>query len=78
MMRIFVKADYGDEAVVRANLVSGELGFVTLETGSVPIDAKIRPEAVTLTSDKARELAKALTSLADAIDFVRTHDFALP
>jgi hypothetical protein len=70
MMRIFVKADYGDEAVVRANLVSGELGFVTLETGSVPIDAKIRPEAVTLTSDKARELAKALTSLAEGMSHI--------
>jgi hypothetical protein len=40
--------------------------------------AKIQPEAVTLTADKARELAKALTSVADAIDFVRTNEFALP
>jgi hypothetical protein len=67
----------GDDAVVSANLVSGELALVTIETGSVQI-AKIQPKAVTLTSDKARELAKALTSAADAIDFVRTNDFALP
>jgi hypothetical protein len=77
-MHISVKADDGDETVVRANLVSGELALVTIETGSVQINAKIQPEAVTLTADKARELAKALTSVADAIDFVRTNEFALP
>jgi hypothetical protein len=76
-MVISVKADDGDETVVRANLVSGELALVTIDTGSMQI-AKIQPEAVTLTADKARELAKALTSVADAIDFVRTNEFALP
>ena len=76
-MVISVKADDGDQTVIRANLVSGELALVTLDTGSMQI-AKIQPEAVTLTADKARELAKALTSVADAIDFVRTNEFALP
>ena len=45
-MHISVKADDGDETVVRANLVSGELALVTIETGSVQINAKIQPEAV--------------------------------
>ena len=76
-MVISVKADDGDQAVIGVNLVSGELALVTLDTGSMQI-AKIQPEAVTLTADKARELAKALTSVADAIDFVRTNEFALP
>ncbi len=78
-MLITVKANDGDPVLVRANLVSGELAHVTLvETRSVQIDAKIQPEAVALTADEARELAKALTSVADAIDFVRTNEFALP
>jgi hypothetical protein len=77
-MLISVIANNGDEAVIRANLVSGELALVTIEPGSVQIDPKIHPEAVTLSSDKARELAKALTSVADAMDFVRTNKFGLP
>jgi hypothetical protein len=77
-MRIAVKADDGVEAAISASVVSGDLAFVTLETGSAQYNSKTEPEALTLTVDKARELAKALTSVADAVEFVRTHDFALP
>ncbi len=78
-MRIAVKADYGDEAAIAAHVASGEVAVVTLETGTARDKPKTEPEeAVTLTVDKARELAKALISVADAVEFVRTHDFALP
>ena len=77
-MRIAVKADYGDEAIIGANVASGQVAVVTLETGTARDKSKTEPEAVTLTVDKARELAKALMSVADAVEFVRTHDFALP
>ncbi len=77
-MRIAVKADNGDEAAIGANVVSGELALVTLDSGTAGPNSKTEPEAVTLTADKARELAKALISVADAVEFVRTHDFALP
>ncbi len=77
-MRIAVKADNGDQAAIGANLVSGELALVTLESGTDRYNSKTEPESVTLTADKARELAKALISVADAVEFVRTNDFALP
>ncbi len=77
-MRIAVKADNGDEAAIGANVVSGELALVTLESGTARVSSKIGPESVTLTADKARELARALMSVADAVEFVRTHDFAWP
>lgn len=77
-MRIAVKADNGDEAAIGANVVSGELALVTLESGTDRYNSKTEPELVTLTADKARELAKALISVADAVEFVRTNDFALP
>jgi len=77
-MRIAVKADNGDEAAIGANVISGELALVTLESGTASYSPKTEPESVTLTADKARELAKALLSVADAVEFVRTHDFALP
>ena len=77
-MRIAVKADNGDEAAIGANVVSGELALVTLESGTDRYNSKTEPESVTLTADKARELAKALISVADAVEFVRTNDFALP
>jgi hypothetical protein len=77
-MRIAVKADNGDEAAIGANVVTGELALVTLESGTARYSSKAEPESVTLTADKARELAKALMSVADAVEFVRAHDFALP
>lgn len=77
-MRIAIKADNGDEAAIGASVVTSELALVTLETGGAQVNSRTEPEAVTLTVDKARELAKALTSVADAVEFVRMHEFALP
>lgn len=77
-MLFAVNANDGDEAAISATIVSGELALVTLEISSAPYKLKTEPQPVTLTADKARELAKALISVADAVEFVRTHEFALP
>jgi len=77
-MQISVKAGDGDEAEIGANVVSGELALVTLETTSTRSNLKTELQPMTLTVGQARELANALTSVADAVEFVRTNEFALP
>jgi len=77
-MQISVKAGDGDEAAIGANVVSGELALVTFETTSTRSNLKTERLPMTLTVDQARELANALTSVADAVEFVRANEFALP
>ena len=69
-MRIAIQADDGDEVSVRADAVSIEQGIVTLEIENLLYDSTIEIESVTLTLHKARELADALLSMADSIEFV--------
>ena len=71
-MRIAVQADEGDEVSISADFVSIEQAIVTLEIENSLYDSQIEVETVSLTIDKARELAKALLSVAEAIEFVRT------
>jgi len=71
-MRIAVQADEGDEVSISADFISVEQAVVTLEIENVLYESEIEIEAVTLTIGKARELAKALLSVAEAIEFVRT------
>jgi hypothetical protein len=71
-MRIAIQADDGDEVSVRADVVSIEQGIVTLEIENLLYDSTIEIESVTLTLQKARELADALLSAADSIEFVST------
>jgi hypothetical protein len=71
-MRIAIQADDGDEVSVRADAVSIEQGIVTLEIENLLYDSTIEIESVTLTLQKARELADALLSTADSIEFVST------
>jgi hypothetical protein len=71
-MRIAIQADDGDEVSVRADAVSVEQRIVTLEIENLLYDSKIEIESVTLTLQKARELADALLSAADSIEFVST------
>jgi hypothetical protein len=71
-MRIAVQADEGDEVSIVADFVSVEQGVVTLEIENVLYKSEIEIEAVTLTIEKARELAKALLCVANAIEFVST------
>jgi len=69
-MRIAVQADEGDEFSISADFVSVEQGVVTLEIENASYKSEIQIEAVTLTVDKAGELANALLSVVDAIEFV--------
>ena len=71
-MRIAVQADEGDEVSINADFISVEQAIVTLEIENALYNAEIEIEAVTLTIDKARELAQALLSVVEAIEFVRT------
>jgi hypothetical protein len=69
-MRIAVQADDGDEVSISADVISAEQALVTLQIESALYDSVAEPEAVTLTVDKARDLAWALLTMADAIEFV--------
>jgi hypothetical protein len=71
-MRICIQADDGDEVSIKADFVSAEQGVVTLEIENGLYASAIEIESVTLTLDKARELANALLSVADSIEFVST------
>jgi hypothetical protein len=74
-MRIQIQANDCDQTAISAEVVSAQLAFVTFKTENSCYRSK---EAVTLTGDDARELAKALLSAADAIDFMKINEFALP
>jgi hypothetical protein len=67
-MRISVRADEGDEVSISADFISVEQGVVTMEIENALYNSEPQVEAVTLTVDKARELAKALLSVAGAIE----------
>jgi hypothetical protein len=69
-MRIAVQADDGDEVSISADVVSAEQALVTLQIENPLYESLSELETVTLTIDKARELAMALLSVADAIEFV--------
>ncbi len=71
-MRIVVQADEGDEVSISADFISVEQAVVTLEIENALYNSEIEIEAVTLTIEKARELAKALLSVAEASEFVKT------
>jgi len=71
-MRIAVRADDGDEVSITADVVSAEQALVTLQLENPIYGSVAELEAVTLTIDRARELAWALLSVADAVEFVST------
>jgi hypothetical protein len=69
-MRMMVQADDGDEVSITADVISVEQALVTLQIENPLYGSVAELEAVTLTIDKARELAWALFSTADAVEFV--------
>jgi hypothetical protein len=71
-MRIAIQADDGDEVSISADVVSAEQALVTLQVENALYEPVAELETVALTIDKARELARALLSVADAIEFVAT------
>jgi hypothetical protein len=69
-MQIAIQVDDGDEVSISADVISTEQALVTLQIENALYDSVAEPEAITLTVDKARDLAWALLSMADAIEFV--------
>jgi hypothetical protein len=69
-MRIAIQADDGDEVAISADFVSVEQAIVTLEIENM-LYGEVELDSVTLTIDKARELATALLSVVDSIESVR-------
>jgi hypothetical protein len=70
-MRIAVQAEDGDEVSISADFLSVEQAIVTLEIENGLYGEISELDSITLTIDKARELASALLSVADAIESVR-------
>jgi hypothetical protein len=69
-MRIAVQADDGDELSICADFISVEQAVVTMEIANCIYTEGMDFDTITLTTEKARELASALISVADAIDVV--------
>jgi hypothetical protein len=69
-MRIAIQADDGDEVAISADYVSVEQAIVTLEIENMLYGDVSEFDSITLTIDKARELADALLSVADAVESV--------
>ena len=60
----------GTKVSISADYISVEQAVVTLEIENALYNSEIEIEAVTLTVEKARELARALLSVVEAIEFV--------
>jgi hypothetical protein len=71
-MRIAVQADDGDAVSISSDVISAEQAVVTLQIENPIYDSVAELEAVTLTIEKARQLAWALLTMADAVEFVST------
>jgi len=67
-MRIVVEADNGDEVSICADFVSLEQAIVTLEIENALYSETSEFDSITLTIDRARDLAAALLSVAEAIE----------
>ena len=70
-MRIVVQADHGDAVAICADLLGVEQAVITLEVENQLYNAVSELETVTLTLDKARDLAAALLTVADDLELVR-------
>jgi hypothetical protein len=70
-MRISVQADEGDEVSISADFISVEQAIITLEIENTFYNSQSELESVTLSADRARELARALLSVVNAIEFVK-------
>jgi sulfite reductase beta subunit-like hemoprotein len=69
-MRIAIQADDGDEVAISADFLSVEQATVTLEIENALYSEISEFDSVTLSIDKARELANALLAVTEAIESV--------
>ncbi len=70
-MRIIVQADHGDAVAICADFLNVEQAVIILEIENQLYNAISELETVTLTVDKARDLAAALLTVADDLELVR-------
>ncbi len=69
-MRIAIQADDGDEVSITADFLSVEQATVTLEIENALYSEVSEFDSVTLSIERARELANALLTVVDAIEIV--------
>jgi len=69
-MRIVVRADDGDQLTVEADDLATEQRIVRLEFHNLAFDEADGFESISLTVERARELASALRVIATAVDDV--------
>jgi hypothetical protein len=67
-MRIIVRADDGDQITVNADDIATEQRIIRLELHNLAFNAVEDFELVTMTVERARELACALLTIAEAVD----------
>lgn len=70
-MRIAIQADDGDQVSICADVISVEQAAITVEIENALYSNDATLENVTLSVEKARELAQALMTVAEAVEFVR-------
>ena len=69
-MRIAVQAEDGDAVSISSDVISAEQAVVTLQIENPIYGTVAELEAVTLTIERARDLAWAILTMADAVEFV--------
>ncbi len=67
-MRVIVCADDGDQIAIDADDVATEQAVIRLAVENSTYDEAVDFEGVTLTTRRARELAAALLTIAEAIE----------
>ena len=66
-MRIVVRADDGDEITINADELATEQRIVRLEIHNLIFDEVDEFEPITLTVERARELASAIMTIANSL-----------
>jgi hypothetical protein len=71
-MQVIVRADDGDQIAIDADDVATEQAVIRLGFANPTFNEASEFEGVTLTTARARELAAALMTIADAIESYHT------
>ena len=73
-MRMIVRADDGDQITVDSDDLATEQRIIRLELHNLTFGDVEEFESISMTVERARELASALLTVADAIDDFETND----
>jgi hypothetical protein len=77
-MQVIVRADDGDQIAIDADDVATEQAVIRLCVANPTFDEASEFEGVTLTTTRARELAAALMTIADAIESYHSQPWQEP